>query len=413
MPSTQSAIDQLVAELEADLDSVIAAIVAALREQVPGYRLEDGLSDADIIEVLRVYLMEVISALRGEPGPSLEMTDAVMERRAEAGISLPQMLHSYRVGIQTLWSHLARRAQERPSAAETVIVMTPTIFEMLDRFSLRAHEIHTRLAVRTARRREQIRVSWLDSVLQVDPAAGAEFWEAAAHLGIPRDGTFTVIESGPHGDEPPDLEAPLRARPSVRSVWLRTGASTQVGLVSFVGTRSDVDAALAPVIDAAGLRGGASSPFSSIGEIGRAVAQARVAYLAATAQERYVRYDRRPLAVLLASAPTAADSLIDETLSAVFALPEQRRRALLDAVSSWLECGQSLSATAAALHLHRNTVTYRLQRFEEIAGGSLSDPIWVAQVLLALAAVRQGQNRPAAPAGRPADLSPSPGDRPG
>jgi hypothetical protein len=120
------------------------------------------------------------------------------------------------------------------------------IFEMLDRFSLRANEIHTRLAVRIARRHEQIRVAWLDSVLGVEPAGGAPFWEAAAHLGIPRQGTFLLIEAGPHGEDPLDLEGPLRARSGVRDVWVRVGPSTQLGLVLFTGARADLDATLEP-----------------------------------------------------------------------------------------------------------------------------------------------------------------------
>src|ERR1700761_3758428 len=266
----------------------MVATIAALREQVPGYGPGEGLSDADISEVLRTYLMQVLAALRGRSGPSFGSTDEVMQRRAESGISLPQMLHSYRVGILHLWSALAARAQESSEAADALISATPTIFEMLDRFSLRANEIHTRLAVRTARRHEQIRVAWLDAVLEVEPAIGAPFWEAAAHLRIPRQGTFVVIETGPHGDDPPDLEGPLRARPSVRDVWVRVGPSAQLGLVLFTGPRADLDGALEPMADAH-LRIGASAPVHSIEEVGRGVAQARVAHSATTVTAHYIR----------------------------------------------------------------------------------------------------------------------------
>jgi hypothetical protein len=385
----QPELDTLVGELEADLDEVVAVTITALREQVPGYGPDDGLSDADITQVLRTYLLQVLAALRGQAGPSFASTDEVMERRAESGISLPQMLHSYRVGILALWRALAARAGASPQAADALIAATPTIFEMLDRFSLRAHEIHTRLAVRTARRHEQIRIAWLDAVLEGVPAAGAPFWDAAAHLGIPREGTFVVIEFGPHGDDPPDLEGPLRARSSVRDVWVRVGPTTQLGLILLTGPRADLDALLKPIATPLGPRVGASAPLQSIEEIGRCVAQARIAHSATTAESPYVRYDHQPLSVLLASAPTAAASLIAQTLSPILGLPDQRRDALLEAVSTWLACGQSVNATATALHVHRNTVNYRLQRFQEIAGGSLANPVWVAQVLLALEARRQ------------------------
>jgi DNA-binding PucR family transcriptional regulator len=41
-------------------------------------------------------------------------------------------------------------------------------------------------------------------------------------------------------------------------------------------------------------------------------------------------------------------------------------------------------ATSAALHVHRNTLAYRLRRIQEIAGLDLDDPRDLARVYLAL-----------------------------
>jgi PucR C-terminal helix-turn-helix domain len=46
------------------------------------------------------------------------------------------------------------------------------------------------------------------------------------------------------------------------------------------------------------------------------------------------------------------------------------------------------SAAAAKLHVHRNTVRYRLRRLEELTDRSLSRPIGVAELHLALEAIR-------------------------
>ena len=51
-----------------------------------------------------------------------------------------------------------------------------------------------------------------------------------------------------------------------------------------------------------------------------------------------------------------------------------RNTDLVRTLAAFFSCGGSYEATAAALHTHRNTVKYRLQRIREISGHDLSDP---------------------------------------
>jgi len=46
---------------------------------------------------------------------------------------------------------------------------------------------------------------------------------------------------------------------------------------------------------------------------------------------------------------------------------------LLATLRAWLSAGCSTAAAADALVVHRNTVTYRLARIEQLAGRSLRD----------------------------------------
>jgi len=391
-----SAIALLARGVQANMDALVDRTIRSLREQVPGYGPDDGLTDTDIREVLSEYLNAALGELQGDAPSAVGQLETLMRARAEAGISLSAMLHSYRIGLSLVWDALAEQAQLNPGEIQVLVAATPSVFELLDRYSLRANAIHHEIALRNARRHEQIRATRLDTLLTGDSTLGTIFWDAVALLGIPRDGTFVVLEAvavnqpqdhaaapGP----PPNLEPLMVSAPLVDNAWLRTGPRSQIGLIRIKDTQTlNLDRALAPALIDPGLRVGISSPFGAVADAGRARAQAHVACSAADAKRRIIRYNRDLLPVLLASAPDAATTIIAETLGAVLELPKDRRHALLHTVHVWLEQDQSVSATATILHCHRNTVNHRLRRFQELTDRQLSESAWRSQVLLALQA---------------------------
>ncbi len=68
-------------------------------------------------------------------------------------------------------------------------------------------------------------------------------------------------------------------------------------------------------------------------------------------------------------------------------IEDLRRHPLaFEAVRAYLHHGQSIPATAAALHLHPNSLRSRLQSAERILGGPVRDPLVLTSVCLAFAA---------------------------
>ena len=57
---------------------------------------------------------------------------------------------------------------------------------------------------------------------------------------------------------------------------------------------------------------------------------------------------------------------------------------LLKTLECYLEQFQKRKQTALALGIHPNTLNYRLERIEEIAGGNLGDPAWLAKLYVAI-----------------------------
>ena len=129
--------------------------------------------------------------------------------------------------------------------------------------------------------------------------------------------------------------------------------------------------------------------YSRLDETARAIHDARLAVSAGTPGGREtVRFDRQPIGVLLASAPNSTAVLARHVLGKVLDLPDEDRAMLITTARTWLGAAGSTSSAAKLLHLHRNTVRYRLRRLEELTGRNLAHPVDLGEIHLALEAVR-------------------------
>lgn len=61
---------------------------------------------------------------------------------------------------------------------------------------------------------------------------------------------------------------------------------------------------------------------------------------------------------------------------------------VLDAVDAWLDNGRSIPQTAAKMHVHVNTLRYRLGRYESLVGRTLEDTETLIELSWALLARR-------------------------
>jgi PucR family transcriptional regulator, purine catabolism regulatory protein len=114
------------------------------------------------------------------------------------------------------------------------------------------------------------------------------------------------------------------------------------------------------------------------------------------------RFEDFDLATFMVSEipPERLDPKLDEILAVLRANPP-----LHEAVSAYFAHDLDIAATAASLHMHRNSLRYRLARAEQVLGCSLKQPATIAAVHIALVA-QSGQHaldgaRLPARAGRP------------
>jgi sugar diacid utilization regulator len=107
---------------------------------------------------------------------------------------------------------------------------------------------------------------------------------------------------------------------------------------------------------------------------------------------RMMRFEDFDLGTFLVSevAPERLEPKVDEILSVLRA-----NAPLHEALSAYFAHDLDMATTAASLHMHRNSLRYRLARAEQLLGLSLKQPSAITAVYLALVAEASGQKRAA------------------
>lgn len=181
------------------------------------------------------------------------------------------------------------------------------------------------------------RRSWLHEVEERCRALGADMWGA-----LSEDGLLLVLEA----DDLFALEIPLRR--------VMADFAADHGVIC-----------------------GVSRPYGGTVGFQKADRSARAALrMAARTETPCVTDDPAGVVRLLEeSSPAETDAYIHRQLGTLLRQPEPRRQELLDTLASWLRCMSNQRRMARELHLHYNTVSYRLQQLWLLLEADPVDPM--------------------------------------
>jgi len=90
--------------------------------------------------------------------------------------------------------------------------------------------------------------------------------------------------------------------------------------------------------------------------------------------------------VLLASDEQLAADLAEHALAPLHGLPANRRARLHETLGAWLDAHGDVRQAAEALHVHTQTVRYRMNQLRELFGEALDEPGARLELALALRA---------------------------
>ncbi|MFJ7265230.1 helix-turn-helix domain-containing protein [Streptomyces sp. NPDC099050] len=401
--------ERIIGEIREDLDRRMAVAAERLADRSPDgdpacavyvallgrAALREG-----VHQLLRLAVEGLLREARGLP-PELAEARADGELRARQGLPLDSLLRVHRLAGRLLWQVLTEAVAAHDRAAlPRLLPGAPALWDVVDRMADATAESYRRAdAVRGDRERE-LRGALLDALFDGGGPAGRSA-ESARRLGLPERGRFAVVvlDSGDGAGTVPGGGAP-------RVLW-RIRADGETGLVDLGRLPlASVTDLLAPL----GLRAGVSPVVRTPGELAGARRLAVLALRAAPGADgpHTALLDERLPAALVAAEPELAGRLRHVVLGPVLALGPEDRRVLLTTLGTWLLCRGSTTYAAQRLYCHRNTVSNRLRRLEQLTGRSLSDPAHVVELALAHTAVTQ---RPAGSPPPPDAPPPPPASR--
>ncbi|MBB5912115.1 hypothetical protein BJY24_000982 [Nocardia transvalensis] len=303
--------------------------------------------------------------------------ELIGRRHFQDGLELSYLLTAYQVGARVAWHHVAATALELELEPHVLAALAEAVFVFVDEFSTAsAHgyvlEQSAASAARERRREElaELLLSGRSDALDVRAAATRASWP------LPADAAVVLAD-------PADADA-------------RT-ALDRLGMNALPIRRPDATGVIVPNADGVGqlprlaatLRGRAvviGGPLSlDLLPVGMRIAQTalRLRHSGVLGDSPVVVGER--LDMIIANRDEWLLSVLrDQVLQPLRDLPEGTRDRLIETLRSWLWQMGDRQAIAHELHIHPQTVRYRLARLRELYGDRLDSPRERARLFLAL-----------------------------
>jgi hypothetical protein len=384
--------ERVVRALRQRLPDVATQTVAAVTLEVPGYTgALSGSMGANIEAAVTMALagfLKLAGGSRGSDpstplGPTLEGAYALGRGEARSGRSMDALLAAYRVGARVAWREMAAAAAEAGVGAATMAQFAELVFAYIDELSASSVAGHTDELSTSGRVRERYRERLGQHLLA---GANPDVLIAAAERA-----DWSV---------PVTLTAVLLPAAQVRGVLASLGPDTiQVGEdlpgVEPVDLGQPLSLLLVPDVEAAGRRhllrvldgrqavvGPARPWLRARSSYDRAAGTAALA--PALREGAAVDSEEHLVDLVVGADPEALADLRARVLAPLAELRPTTRDRLAETLRSWLLHQGRRDEVAAELHVHAQTVRYRMGQLRELYGDRLDDPRTVLEVVVAL-----------------------------
>ena len=370
-----------------ELDSLAHDVTAAILREVPEYGQQDGDSYERVVHQVARDAVHQFAALIADPAAPWEETARMFHDigrvAAVKGRGLDALHAALRVGARVTWHRLREKARLGGGDPDVFGGIGEAIFRYLDELAAACSAGYDEAKAEFAGETERLKRRLLDLLLADPPSPLEAISSLARAVGWPLPRRVAVVALADRGrgtGPPPPLAADVLAGLTRREPCL---------------VMPDPDGPGRRRLLEAGLRGwraagwppGRAAP-GCLAAVGPAVPLVHAA--------RSLRWARHALALAQRGLADGADGIVrcDEQLATLVLLadaelagmltaqvlaplrrlrPDQADR-LAETLLAWLESADNAGAAARHLHVHPQTVRYRLRQLTELFGDRLSDP---------------------------------------
>lgn len=374
-------LDALSAAVESRVPDLMAEVQEELEARIPDYAQflteHEGEVTAGVVGVLGHIVALTTDGTLERPGEQ-EFFENLGRSQWREGRDLPDLLTAYQVGTRAFWRHVASAALEVGLAPDALAALAETVFFFVDQLSSASAHGYVLEQEEAGALRERHREELVDVMLS-EPGDPAAVRAAArrADWPVPEKVSVVLVE--------PDDAAGRRALSHLDGRALPIRRPPLLGAVVPAGARSEERPALA------GLLRGAHATVGAAVAPERLAQSLHLAEIAARLTKEHLLSDDPVFvadhldAIIVHRDRSLLDALSDQVLAPLGSVPPSSRERLRETLRAWVRHMGDRRAMAEELHVHPQTVRYRLGRLQELFGDRLDDPEFRARLMLAVA----------------------------
>jgi hypothetical protein len=360
--------------MRTQLDRAVAEMIDAIQAGVPEYSRPLDASYTEAVSHAVRHSVEQFIERVANPEASFDAIvaefRAIGSVEAHEGRSLEPLQNALRLGARVAWRWLCTAAGEPGLDMQVLGRIGEAIFVYLDELAAACATGYQEATAQVAGERERRRRRLLDLIVADPPASGEAIADLAKAAGwaLPRRVAVAAIQERPGlgGAAGPSLP------PEVLTDWARHEPFLLI---------PDPDGrGRAPYIEQA-LRDWAAAVGPAV-PLRRASASLRWARAALALGLRgaiefrggVIRCDEHMSTLLIFSDEELARALRAARLAPLDRLKPAVRDRLAETLLCWLQNGGNANEVSILLHVHPQTVRYRLRQIDELFGGQLHEP---------------------------------------